>query len=723
MAFNQLNIKIGAVATGLEKTLSQVEKRLNRFGRTMESVGRDLTTRLSLPLGGIGVLAVRAAGDMEQLRLSMEAISDNAEEARAELDKLRRLALEPGISIEQAIKGSINLQSVGFSADEARFALLQFSKAVTLAGGGAEDLEEIVRQFTQIIGKGKILSEDVKVILARVPALRIAFSEAFGGQTLEQIQKSGISTQEFTARIIQAIAANEKFQKVQGGINNAFNNFQQAIKQALGTLGQSIIQTTKLDQVLSVLADAIAGAVRWFDSLDGSTKRIIVVTGLLATAIGPLLIALGSMARLLPILNAGLKAFGITGAAVTAVVGGITYAFFQLVDEFGDVSQAIGFIQAKFTAAFDVIGEGFRRLASGVGGSKTDAQKAGQSLGDVYRKSFEQSIRETTFKLALKNASGPAQAAPDFSNLLAGATAALNAADTGDSGKKAAEPDLSFAIDLKKKIFDLKEQGIELDKIFKKTALSFKPIEELKTNALVQVNNVLAQYGDNVEGLGFANDILSSKIQELQTRIFELAAAGYGPTNEQVIALSANLEILKAKQEEVNTSIERATENSNIFQEALGSVFTELGQTLAQGAADAQAFGKLFAGAIRQAVTELLRLLVAKAIEKALSGSKLLGPLAIPIAAAAGGLAAGLFSSLLRGISFAKGGLVSGPTLALVGEGAGTTGANPEVIAPLDKLKTFLGEGTQRVEVYGVLRGEDIYLTNERAATRINRIR
>ena len=58
------------------------------------------------------------------------------------------------------------------------------------------------------------------------------------------------------------------------------------------------------------------------------------------------------------------------------------------------------------------------------------------------------------------------------------------------------------------------------------------------------------------------------------------------------------------------------------------------------------------------------------------------------------GLAAG-FSATARtvvatmGIPFAKGGVISGPTLALVGEYAGASN-NPEVIAPLDKLRSMI---------------------------------
>tara|TARA_R100000789_G_scaffold5657_1_gene9711 strand:- start:8625 stop:10328 length:1704 start_codon:yes stop_codon:yes gene_type:complete len=64
------------------------------------------------------------------------------------------------------------------------------------------------------------------------------------------------------------------------------------------------------------------------------------------------------------------------------------------------------------------------------------------------------------------------------------------------------------------------------------------------------------------------------------------------------------------------------------------------------------------------------------------------------------------------------GGLVTGPTMALVGEGAGTSISNPEVIAPLDQLKNYMG-GDMRVT--GRLVGNDIFLSNEKAGVSRNR--
>ena len=67
----------------------------------------------------------------------------------------------------------------------------------------------------------------------------------------------------------------------------------------------------------------------------------------------------------------------------------------------------------------------------------------------------------------------------------------------------------------------------------------------------------------------------------------------------------------------------------------------------------------------------------------------------------------------------AKGGLLFGPQMILAGEYSGAA-SNPEVIAPLDKLKNLIGGNGGRVQVQGVMGGRDIYFTNQQYS-RINK--
>ena len=80
------------------------------------------------------------------------------------------------------------------------------------------------------------------------------------------------------------------------------------------------------------------------------------------------------------------------------------------------------------------------------------------------------------------------------------------------------------------------------------------------------------------------------------------------------------------------------------------------------------------------------------------------------------GIAAGFTTAMLAmtaaaGIpALAEGGIASGPTLALVGEYAGATG-NPEIIAPLDKLRSMLepaGASILGGEVEFKIRGREL---------------
>ena len=89
-------------------------------------------------------------------------------------------------------------------------------------------------------------------------------------------------------------------------------------------------------------------------------------------------------------------------------------------------------------------------------------------------------------------------------------------------------------------------------------------------------------------------------------------------------------------------------------------------------------------------------------------------------------LASGIKTSLAKkadgmgGIpALAEGGIATGPTLALIGEGKG-----PEAVIPLDKLEGMMSGGMgQNVVVTGRLQGADLLISNERASRERSRYR
>ena len=135
-------------------------------------------------------------------------------------------------------------------------------------------------------------------------------------------------------------------------------------------------------------------------------------------------------------------------------------------------------------------------------------------------------------------------------------------------------------------------------------------------------------------------------------------------------------------------------------------VTTSLTQALNSG----DNFFQVFLDGIKKAIKALLIQLAVMTAIQILMGN-------VP----AGGIKAALTTNIGEIMGFAEGGLVTGPTTALIGEGSGTSISNPEVVAPLDKLKGMLAEGVQNVVVTGKIIGNDIWLSNQK--TEFNRQR
>jgi hypothetical protein len=157
--------------------------------------------------------------------------------------------------------------------------------------------------------------------------------------------------------------------------------------------------------------------------------------------------------------------------------------------------------------------------------------------------------------------------------------------------------------------------------------------------------------------------------------------------------------------------------NSTI-RDFLESAFVSLGETIGKALAGEdvdgfQALGLLLADAL----TQIGKALIGFAVLQKAAIEALKNPLSWPVALAAGvaAVAAGAYlkSTLSkdRTKKFANGGIISGPTLGLMGEYPGAS-SNPEVVAPLDKLKDMMGGGNGGTFV---LRGQDLLLSVNRA--------
>ncbi len=308
----QQKAKLNQTSVNLEKSLSKVGSTLNRIGSGISSAGRLLTVALTAPLTAIGVLATKNAVEFDSLRRGLEVMAGSADEAGRQLARLREIAKAPGIGFQEAIQGSIRLQAVGFSAEVAEKALVQFANAVALTGGGREELSRITVQLGQLAAKGKVVAQDLKPIIEAGPAVGQALLQAFGTVNSEDIQKLGLSSEEFINKLLEALA---KLPRAAAGAKNAFENFTDSIFVASIAIGDAILPP--LTKLITTLEPIILGLADSFKNLSPGVQTAVVAVAALAAAAGPLLLVLGSLVTAVGTIVSSLGAI----AGVVAAIG------------------------------------------------------------------------------------------------------------------------------------------------------------------------------------------------------------------------------------------------------------------------------------------------------------------------------------------------------------------------------------------------------------------
>lgn len=217
-------------------------------------------------------------------------------------------------------------------------------------------------------------------------------------------------------------------------------------------------------------------------------------------------------------------------------------------------------------------------------------------------------------------------------------------------------------------------------------------------------------------------------LENYKSKLYELASTG-GYTAEQFDKISDALVNVDAaiagSQDKVKsfniTWVDTINNINSVIMDFINSSMAALGESIGKALAGENidvinVFGSLLADALTQIGKQLIALATASLFAWALLKSN--NPITAAAALVAGiaAVAAGSFmkSRLEQDRSpkkFANGGIVSGPTMGLMGEYPGAK-TNPEVVAPLDKLKSMIGGGGNGEFV---LRGNDLVLAIQRS--------
>jgi tape measure domain-containing protein len=696
MAIGKLLLKLGIDTTNLDKELGKVEKSMSKFGQNMSNLGSTLTQSLTLPIIGVGAAALKSFADMEKLENGLIAIMGSSEGAAIELEKLRKVAENPGLALPEVVKASASLQSVGMNADAARETITQFGNAVARAGGGAEQFDGVVLALSQISAVGKVTQEDLNQIKERLPEFARVMKEEFGVVTAEGIRELGISSEEFIQRSVGALG---NLERANGGLANTFDNLKDNVGASLAELGKAINETLNLEAVAAALSAGLQRLVDGFKSLNPETQGFIVKAGLLVAAIGPAIFIVGKLISTFGAL------IGTTRLIMTTVK---------------NLSTVISGAFAKILANPAILGVTLAIAA--VGSIALYVYDNWQAFSDRFKNIW----------INIKN------------SVMQGVTFVLGKLD---SLQKALGLDL---FDLSGMTKYQEEQRV--------VAAEFKTIGETvdslkgKFKSLFMAAPGKGGGGGGTEGTGElvfgdggapTGGGTGGGVRGLMPSTNLLPSLNLLPT--QLDSATASTQRLKSEQEALNQATTKVNSNfkeqltqiellklsfnqlntglKNIIEGTLQDMAVAFGETLGQSLAGASFDIRSVIGPLADALIQFGKLAVqvgiaALGIKAAL---KSLNP-AIAIAGGIALIALGTFvKSKLAAPALAQGGLATGPTMALVGDNRNAR-VDPEVIAPLSKLKSMMGDmgigGTLETRISG----NDLIILLNRSQKGLNRV-
>jgi tape measure domain-containing protein len=699
MALGKLNLKLGIDVSNLEKELGKVERSMARFGSQMQSIGSTMTQSLTLPLLGVGAASLKAFADMEKLENGLIAIMGSTQGAKEELDKLRVVAENPGLALPQVVQASASLQSVGMSADAARETITQFGNAVARSGGGAEQFSGVTLALSQISAVGKVTQEDLNQIKERLPEFARVMKEEFGTVTAEGIRAIGVSSEEFITRSVSALA---KLERAQGGLGNTFDNLKDNVTASLAEFGKAINESLNLQAVAESLSKYIQGLVDGFKNLTPEVQGFIVKAALVAASIGPIIFIVGKL----------ISTYGALAGASKLIVQAI-----------GNISKAFSYLAANPMILV------VTALIAAIGAIALYVYDNWQAFTDRFKNIW----------INIKNSVGKGVANVlkniDYLQKALG----LNLFDLRGLTTYQEEQRV-VATEFKtigQTVDSLKGKLASLFTVSKKAGTIVTPTEPTTTTTTTTTTpggggGTAAALQPATQDLGITAmlptlDVLPTKLSSVTAEAERLkettlalndATTKFVPPIPAIVAFKTEIESLGLKMNELgNASI-----NIN---SAISSGIGVLANEFEKGIGSFNDFANAVVKGGLSIIKSLIQQGVAAAVSNTLKGpAGTLGPVGVAVAGAAGALASGLFTSLISKIGLpklAQGGLAYAPTMAMVGDNKNAR-VDPEVIAPLSKLKSMMGDMGVGGTLETRISGNDLIILLNRSQKGLSRI-
>ncbi len=435
-AMTQVNSGLDTVARKSTETAATVGAAFSRIGASLEPVGAQfqkfgttLSVAVTAPLVGLGVAALKTAGELEQNTIAFTTMMKSADAAGDHLRELKEFALKTPFEFRDLVLASKRMQALGFEGRQVIPILTNIGDAASALGMGAEGIQRIVTAIGQMKAKGMVQAEEMRQLAeAGIPAWQIlakTLNTDVAG-AMKMVEKRTVEASVAIPAILAGM--NEKF----GGLMKQqaetllgqFSNLKDAINFTLQDIGKTLAPTAKsmMENIIKPMLETFKDLAAAFAALPSGMQSTVIAFAALAAAAGPALYAIGGitsgMGSLIGIagaLPALLNPITLAIVALGAAAGIAAFEFSRNTAKMSSLNQAYSewlTKQVKTTTDFakthDVLTESLERGVIGL----SDYTQALAILEDREKKAIGGSMKQTGLKVLGWDGSKMTEASP-----------------------------------------------------------------------------------------------------------------------------------------------------------------------------------------------------------------------------------------------------------------------------------------------------------------------
>lgn len=693
---------------------------MDKTGRKMQQFGKSMSMKVTAPIVALGAVSFNVFKSFEQEMSKVQAVSGaTAEEFKALSDNAKQLGASTMFSAREVASLQTEFAKLGFSATEITKVTESTLALAQASGSDLARAAEVAGSTLRAFGLDASETGRVTDVMAASFSSSALDMETFAESMkfVAPVAKSAGMSIEETSAMLQ-IMSNAGIKGSQAGT---------ALRRIISEIGASGKPTAEALKDLAAQGLNLADAK---DEVGRSAQSALLVLAEGVDQIKPLTTELqhsgGAAQKMADIM--GNTAFG-AGKRLESAMEGLAISVGELVAV--AVVPLVEFL-AKAAGALNNMSDGAKKAIVIIGGIAAAIGPAVFILGSFQRAlvavrtaTWLTTAATTAFGVAVQIATSPI-------TLIIAAIAALSAGVIyvaynfkafSATAKNAIASMVNAVIPAVNLLINSFNRAAEFFGMESIMIEPFEKMEKAAVPAFKSVGEVVTEIKDDLGLLEEQTEETTEETTQLATSMDIVAAStdkAAGATKrmtESLMELAAKpIQILKPQlaptfqtmqQGFVNTTalaIQAGNAIKNVFAQSLREAFGELEK------------GETRFGKFKESMTRMLRDMIIQFTAAAIAAFALAVAVRFALGGAAGiGGIADIFGTMQSVGGFmpnipmlAEGGIVTGPTLAMIGEGA-----QSEAVIPLDRLHEFGGGG--KVEVVGRISGADILLSNERA--------